>query len=104
MNTEEVADAATSPECASAIRPLPSIVRIVLTQAELHRMRGQITTETFNAQVQRLAREELEPRERSIFVCHLPGGTTRFTITAGASGRVCDVFEIAQDEPRSEDA
>jgi CheY-like chemotaxis protein len=44
MSTEAIAeDATTRDEHAHPTRPLPPIVRIVLTQAARHRMRGQIT-------------------------------------------------------------
>jgi hypothetical protein len=74
---------------------IPSIVRIVLRQAALHRMRGQITPEKFEAQVQRLSREELEPRGLSVWVHDLPFEATRFIIKATATGRVCELIATA---------
>ncbi len=87
---------------AHSARPLPPIVRIVLTQATKHRMRGQITTVKFNAQIERLAREELEPRGLSVLVRDLRGGTTRFIIKTTATGQVWDMIEIGPDGGPSE--
>jgi hypothetical protein len=76
---------------------LPSIVRIVLTQAAQHRMHGQITQKIFDSQVERIWREELEPHDLSVVVRELPWGTTRFIIKAMTSGQVCDLIEIGPD-------
>jgi hypothetical protein len=77
---------------------IPTIVRIVLRQAAWHRMRGQITPAIFEAQVQRLSREELEPRGLSVWVNDLPFGATRFIIRA--HGTVCEMITIAERPPQ----
>jgi hypothetical protein len=78
---------------------IPAIVRIVLRQAAMHRMRGQITPAKFEAQVQRLSREELEPRGLSMCVHDLPFGATSFIIRATATGRVCEMIATAGRPP-----
>jgi CheY-like chemotaxis protein len=74
-------------------RPLPPIVRIVLIQATLHRLRGQITPEVFEAQIRRLSREELEPRGLTLSMSVVKGPATRCLIKTG-TGEVHDIFEI----------
>ncbi|MDB6169908.1 MAG: response regulator transcription factor [Verrucomicrobia bacterium] len=93
------------PECrqARSTRPLPPIVRIVLMQAARHRMRGQIPPVKFKAQVDRLAREELEPRGLSVLVRELRCGSTRFIIKTTATGQVRDMIEIGPDGGPSEE-
>ena len=81
-------------ERAHSARYIPPIVRIVLTQAARHRMRGQITTEKLKAQVKRISREELEPRGLSVLVRDLTCGTTRFFIKTTATGQVREMIEI----------
>jgi hypothetical protein len=87
---------------AHSIQRLPSIVSVVLTVAAQRRMRGQITTLEFTAQVERLAREELDPRGLSVLVRDLPCGTTRFIIKTTATGEVWDMIEIVPDGVSSE--
>jgi hypothetical protein len=94
MSTETIP---SSRAPASFTRPLPPIVRIVLTQATRHRRRGLLTTEVFEAQLQRLAREELEPRGLTLLVRELSCGATRFIIKT-ATGQVCDLFEVTLDD------
>ena len=77
---------------------IPPIVRIVLTQAAQHRMRGWITAIKFEAQVERLSREELEPRGLSVLVRHLVCGTERFIIKKTATGQVWDMIEIEPND------
>ena len=67
-------------------------------------MRGQITTVKFTAQVERLAREELEPRGLSVLVRELRGGTTRIIIKTTATGQVWDMIEIGPDGVPAESA
>jgi hypothetical protein len=82
---------------AQSARPLPPIVRIVLTQAARRRMRGEITLEKFEAQIERLSREELEPRGLSVLVRDLRGETTRFIIKTTTTGQTWDMIEIKSD-------
>jgi hypothetical protein len=69
------------------------IVRIVLTQAARYRQRGAIPEEMFEAQIRRLAREELEPRGLELLVRDLPCGTTRFVVKAKTTGIVRDMID-----------
>ena len=75
----------------------PPLVRIVLTQAAKYRRNGSISAKTFEAQVRRLVREELEPRGLQLLVRDLAGGRTRFLIKEGKTGTVCDLFEYVPD-------
>ena len=77
---------------------VPPIVRIVLTQAARHRMRGQIMAAKFDDQIKRLTKEELEPRGLSVLVRDLPSGTTRFIIKSRETGRALDLIEIGPDQ------
>ena len=86
---------------AHSARPLPPIVRIVLAQAARRRLRGEITLERFEAQIERLSREELEPRGLSVLVRHLRWETTRFIIKTTTTGQVWDMMEIGPDEVRA---
>ena len=80
---------------------LPEIVRIVLTQATQHWLREQISAEMFEHQVERLSREELEPRGLMVKVQRLPGrGIVRFVIKTENKEQVRDTIEIGPDEVR----
>lgn len=85
------------PDSRQAHSAFPPIVRIVLTQAAQDLMRGQITLETFEAQVERLSREELEPRGLSVLVRDLGGGITRFIIKTTITGQVQDMIGTGPD-------
>ena len=76
---------------------LPPIVRIVLTQAAQDLMRGQITLEKFEAQVERLSSEELEPRGLSVLVRDLGGEITRFIIKTTTTGQVQDMIGVGPE-------
>ena len=104
-NTDEVQETAR-PDSREAhfAQPLPPIVRIVLTQAARHLMRGQITTVEFEAQVERLSREELEPRDLSVLVRDLRGETTRFIIKTTTTGQVWDMIETGLDDAPAGDS
>src|SRR5260221_90323 len=91
------APAPTAVHGAGQRQALAPINRIVLTQAAQFRRRGAITEETFESQLRRLAREELEPRGLELLVRDLPGGTTRFVVKAKATGIVCDMIDCAGD-------
>ena len=81
---------------------LPEIVRIVLTQATQHWLHDKISTEVFADQVERLRREELEPRGLTMKEQHLPWSKiVRFVIKAEHKGQVLDTIEIGPDEVRS---
>jgi len=93
MSTDTISsNAPVKRDQAHSIQRLPSIVSIVLTVAAQRRMRGQITT-----QVERLAREELDPRGLFVVVRDLAWGTTRFIIKTTATGQVWDMIEIVPD-------
>ena len=83
---------------ARCCRTVPPIVRIVLTQAVRHRMRGAISEATFEMQVRRLTHEELESRGFELLTRHLPCGGTRFVVRAKITGTVCDTIECAPDD------
>ncbi len=76
---------------------LVPIIRIILTQAARFRRRGAISETAFQAQVCRIAREELEPRGFSLIVRDLPCGTTRFIVKSTANGAVCDLVDCEAD-------
>jgi hypothetical protein len=103
MSTDTISsNAPVRRDRAHSIQRLPSIVSVVLTVAAQRRMRGRITTLEFTAQVERLAREELDPRGLSVLVRDLPWGTTRFIIKTTATGQVWDMIEIVPDGVFSE--
>jgi hypothetical protein len=80
-----------------ACAPLPPIVRIVLTQATRHRMRGQISLARFQAQVQRLSREELATRGLALKAQSSPRGRKRWVIEVAKSGKVLETIEISAE-------
>jgi hypothetical protein len=105
MSTDTTSpDATVGRKQAYPIQRLPPIVRIVLTQAARHRMRGWITTVKFGTQLERLSREELDPRGLSMDVRDLPGGTVRFIIRTTATGQVLDMVEIEPNGCPTENA
>jgi hypothetical protein len=72
---------------------IPPVVRIVLLQAAKHRNAGSITEHMFNSQIERITREELEPRGLSLLLRELSGGRLRFLIKKETTGAVCDLIE-----------
>ena len=50
------------------------------------------------AQIERLSREELEPRGLSVLVRHLVRGTARFIIKTTVTGEVWDMIEIEPND------
>ena len=74
---------------------IPPIIRIVLTQATRHWMRGQISFARFRAQVQRLSREELATRGLALRSDKSAGGGKRWIIEVAKSGKVLETIEIA---------
>lgn len=79
------------------LRKVPPIVSIVLAQLAKLRALGKLTETVFNAQIQRLAHEELEPRSLTLLVRDLPNGRTRFLVKETATGMVCDMMEFERD-------
>jgi hypothetical protein len=71
-----------------------TIVRIIITQATRHRAQGAISQTTFEKHIQRIAREELEPKGLTLLVRDLPGGRTRFIIKAEATSTVCEMLDF----------
>lgn len=86
---------------------VPTIVRVILTQATRHRAQGMITDAVFEEQVRRITREELTPRALSLLVRDLADGRTRFIIRNEVTGAVCDMLDLTADgtlETESADA
>lgn len=54
---------------------------------------GAISDQVFNAQVDRLEREELTPRGYHLKIHELPGEATRFSIEATSTGKVRQLLE-----------
>ena len=77
---------------------IPPLVRTVLTQAARLAIRGEITRELFEAQLDRLRREELEPRGFDLLIRELPGEHVRFLVKAAKSGTVCDMIDCFPEE------
>ncbi len=98
MSPEPILDLPARRTGSCACRALPPIVRIVLTQAARHRAQGRISAEKFETQLQRLSREELEPRGLTLIARDLRSGTTRFLIKSTASGRVQEMIEVDPEE------
>ncbi len=77
---------------------VPELVRVVLTQATRLRDRGELPQHVFEAQIDRLTKEELQPRGMNLLVRELPTGTTRFLIEEQRTGSVCDMIECPPAE------
>jgi hypothetical protein len=93
-------------EYSPRLKPLPPIVRIVIAQATRWRAMGLIPESIFEAQISRLAREELEPKGLTLVVRDLPDGRTRFLVKKTATATVCEMMDFASDgklEPEGED-
>ena len=73
---------------------IPSIIRIVLTQATRHWMRGQISFARFQAQIQRLSREELAPRGLTLRTRKSAAGGKQWIIEVAKSGKVMETIEV----------
>ncbi len=71
---------------------VPEIVHIVLQQLIKLRAEGDLSPAKLQLQIQRLAREELQPRQLSLLVRELSNGRLRFLIKA-ADGTVCDLID-----------
>jgi hypothetical protein len=79
---------------ASFCETLPPIVRTVLTQAARSRARGAITEARFNAQIRRIAQEELEPRGLELQNYEPFEGGAQFLVKVKATGAICGKFEV----------
>jgi len=85
------------PTVHQTVTDIPPIIRIVLTQATRHWMRGQISFARFRAQVQRLSREELATRGLALRSDQPAGGGKRWFIEVAKSGKVVETIEIAAE-------
>jgi tRNA(Ser,Leu) C12 N-acetylase TAN1 len=86
------------------LKSVSPIFRIVLTQATRHRAQQAISEAVFTEQIQRIAREELEPNGLTLLVRELPAGRIRFIIKEAATRAVCDLLEFAADGTLESDA
>ncbi len=86
------------------LKSVPTLVRIIITQAALRRAEGEITQAVFEEQIQRITREELEPKGLTLLVRELPAGRTRFLIKEKSDGAVCDLMDFAADGTLESDA
>jgi hypothetical protein len=84
-------------EGANLLKALPPIVRIVITQTMRRRAGSGITQVIFDAQIRRLAHEELEPKGLTLVERGLSGGRTRFFVKDTATGVVGDMMDFASD-------
>jgi len=73
------------------------LARVVMTQAVLRRSRGELTKATFEAKLQRLQREELEPYGLTLLVRNLVDGRVRLLVKDVIKGVVCDMMDFADD-------
>jgi hypothetical protein len=71
---------------------VPALVHVVLTQATRRRAERSITDSVYNEQIDRIAREELNPKGLKLLVRELQGGRIRFIIKEQASGVVCEMM------------
>ncbi|RYD77483.1 MAG: hypothetical protein EOP84_15480 [Verrucomicrobiaceae bacterium] len=72
---------------------IPPIVRIVLSQMAQMRSTGCLDERTFEANLQRLRREELQPRGLSLSIQELSSGCSRFVIQSGNGAEGCEWIE-----------
>ncbi len=93
-------DTQTADEVAVYSPHLPPIIRIVLTQATRHWMRGLISPARFQAQVQRLAREELTTRGLALKGRRSRCGGKVWIIEVADSGKVLEKIQISPDRSR----
>lgn len=73
--------------------PIPEIVRIVLSHAEVDLRSGEISRDDFERKLARVRVEELDPRGMTLVVRELSDGGTRFLIKDAHSGKVRDLVE-----------
>jgi hypothetical protein len=78
-------------------KQVPTIVGIVITQAVLRSARGEIKLRDFEAQLQRLRREELEPHGLTLLVRPLANGRSRFLVKHVETGAVCAMLDFARN-------
>jgi len=71
----------------------PPIIRTVLCQASEARAAGAISQATFEAEVERLIKEELCPRCLILLERQLADGRVRFLVKRQDDGAVCDLIE-----------
>jgi hypothetical protein len=75
---------------------VPEIVQIVLTQAAKFRAAGRIDQQKFEAQINRLCAEELQPRGWSLATQERNDGATQFLIRSSAG-----VVDLIDCTPRN---
>ena len=77
---------------------VPEIVRIVLCElGRLHAAR-EIAPPDYQAQLERLVREELTPRNLCLLTRELQDGTIRYIVKDGVKGVVCDLLDWQASE------
>ena len=76
---------------------VPTIARIIITQATRRRAKRDITDAVFEEQIRRVRREELEPKGMTLLVRELPDRRTRFLIKEKATGAVFEMMDFAAD-------
>ena len=84
------------------LNSMPPIVRIVIAQAVRARALGGINERIFSEQMNRLRREELEPKGLTLLARDLPGGRTRILLKEMAGGAIRDMLDFAFGRHRGE--
>jgi hypothetical protein len=79
------------------VMSVPPIVRIVITQTMRRRAGSGITQVIFDAQIRRLAHEELEPKGLTLVERGLSGGRTRFLVKDTITGLVGEMMDFTSD-------
>jgi hypothetical protein len=77
---------------------IPEIVSIVITQAVRGRARGESLDAAFEARLQRLRREELEPLGLALLVRELADGRCRFIVKDMETGAVRTMLDFSEGE------
>jgi hypothetical protein len=72
---------------------VPPIVRIVLSQMAGMRSTGGLDERTFETNLRRLQREELQPRGLNLAVQELSDGKSRFVISRAGNSGLCEWIE-----------
>ena len=86
------------------MRSVPTIVHAVLAQLVRRRATEELTEAVFHSQIERLTRQELEPKGLTLLHRELPGGRTRFLVRNMMTKQVSGMFDFLPDGTEPEES
>jgi hypothetical protein len=79
------------------VRKIRQAAAVAIKELSLFRSRGPVTTEALDAEVARIAKENLQPYGCDLVVWRMNNDVTRFLIKVQSTGRRYDLIESCFD-------